>query len=224
MEKNAKNLNEVASKMKILDLSQTICNRMPVYPSDPRVELHRVTEYDKTGYNVMSVNMGTHSGTHVDLPLHTSIDGNDAAGMPLETFFGDAVTFEISSSSGTNAAFKEVKLDTGEIKKGDILIIRTGWEEKASTPEYFSEFPYFDSTFADQLINLGVKAVGTDLPSVDGPDTKGEVHKRLLSNNIVIFEGLVNLKQLVGKRFLFYGVPMKIEMGDGSPIRAFALL
>ncbi len=52
-----------------------------------------------------------------------------------------------------------------------------------------------------------------------------EVEKKLLKEGIVSFEGLVNVEKLPkNKQFTFYGVPLKIKEGDGSPIRAFAIL
>ena len=50
------------------------------------------------------------------------------------------------------------------------------------------------------------------------------IHKLLLGNDIVIFESLINLKQLSNKRFDFFGVPLKIANADGCPIRAFAMI
>ena len=41
---------------------------------------------------------------------------------------------------------------------------------------------------------------------------------------IPIFEALVNLKEVVGKRFFFIGLPLKVEGGEASPIRAIAVV
>ena len=38
-----------------------------------------------------------------------------------------------------------------------------------------------------------------------------------------IVESLVNVKDLVGKRFFFSAVPLKFADGDGSPVRAYAI-
>lgn len=50
-----------------------------------------------------------------------------------------------------------------------------------------------------------------------------EIEKYLLNNEIILFERLTNIDNLP-KKFIFYGVPLKIKDGDGSPIRAFAVL
>jgi kynurenine formamidase len=41
---------------------------------------------------------------------------------------------------------------------------------------------------------------------------------------IVNTENLRNLDQLVGKRFMFMGLPLLFDQGTGSPVRAVAIL
>jgi kynurenine formamidase len=50
-----------------------------------------------------------------------------------------------------------------------------------------------------------------------------KIEQYLLNNGIILFERLANTDKLP-KLFLFYGVPLKIKDGDGSPVRAFAVL
>ena len=50
-----------------------------------------------------------------------------------------------------------------------------------------------------------------------------ELEKRTLEREIISFENLANTDQLP-RRFIFYGVPLKLREGDGSPVRAFAVL
>ncbi|MDK6028762.1 hypothetical protein QPL79_05245, partial [Ignisphaera sp. 4213-co] len=67
-----------------------------------------------------------------------------------------------------------------------------------------------------------VKAVGVDAPSIDHEPY--HAHKILLQNNVVIYENLTNLKEVVNKVFKFYGFPLKIYKGSGSPVRAVAII
>ena len=50
-----------------------------------------------------------------------------------------------------------------------------------------------------------------------------EIEKKLLAEDIMLFERLANTNQLPDQ-FMFYGVPLKIKAGDGSPVRAFAII
>jgi arylformamidase len=206
----------------VYDLSVPINNKTITYPADPVVSVTRVVDFDEYGYNVSNISFGTHSGTHVDVPLHFIKDGADAASIDLGRFFGTALVFEVPYEERKAIRFADI--DTSKICKDDIVIIRTGWEQKAGTPGFFKEYPYFDPDSIEKLLNIGIKALGTDLPSVDRPETNGTTHRKILSNNVMIIEALVNLKPLVGKRCFFSAVPLKIEQGDGSPVRAYAVI
>src|SRR5674536_251815 len=95
----------------------------------------------------------------------------------------------------------------------------------AASDVYKRQCTHLDRAMADVLIEKRVKAVGIDSMSVDSLDSsESEVHKKLLQNDIVIFENLSNnLRLLVGKQVLFFGMPLKLVRGDASPVRAFAL-
>ena len=49
-------------------------------------------------------------------------------------------------------------------------------------------------------------------------------HKTFLSANMIIIENLTGLEQLMDKKFWFSCFPLKIEEGDGSPVRACAII
>ena len=50
-----------------------------------------------------------------------------------------------------------------------------------------------------------------------------EVEKELVKANIICFENIYNCEKLP-KNFQFFGVPLNIKGGDGSPVRAFAII
>ncbi|PIS22219.1 cyclase [candidate division WWE3 bacterium CG08_land_8_20_14_0_20_41_10] len=59
----------------------------------------------------------------------------------------------------------------------------------------------------------------------DKSDFELEMERKLLRAGILTMAGLVNMDKLPSnKPFMFYGVPLKIKDGDGSPIRAFATI
>ena len=208
-------------KIKIYDLSLTISNILPAYPGDPKVVLKQKVEFSRSGYNVKSIQMGTHSGTHVDAPLHLIDKAANIVDVPLNNFIGDATFVEILKDYNEPINLADVeKLD---IREGDIVIVRTGWEEKKYSDLYFSNFPYFHPETADYLISKGIKSIGADIPSVDGPNESGAFHKKILGVGIGVIEALINLAPIVGKRLFFCGLPLKIKDGDGSPIRAVAI-
>lgn len=74
-----------------------------------------------------------------------------------------------------------------------------------------------DLTYLNKFLVANPKFVGGNLTE--------ELERALLGNKIVTYTGLVNLGLLPkSENFMFYGFPLKIQSGDGSPVRAIAIL
>lgn len=62
-------------------------------------------------------------------------------------------------------------------------------------------------------------------PGFVGGNITEELERGLLGNNIITYTGLINLELIPkGKAFMFYGLPLRIRDGDGSPVRAIAII
>lgn len=207
--------------IKVHDLTLKISNSLPTHVGDPIIVMKPKVIFEKSGYNVLSITMGTHSGTHIDVPFHVIEDGKKLDDAPLDKYVGDAIFVEAEKASGQKIVPGD--LDGWDIKEGDIVIVRTGWEEKKYKPDYFLGFPYFSEEAADYLISKKIKSLGVDTPSVDGKEQKGVFHKKILNAGIGVIESLINLGPLVGKMMFFSALPMRLEGADGSPVRAVAI-
>jgi kynurenine formamidase len=151
----------------------------------------------------------------------------DIASLPLHLFVGTAVAFGVPKGPGQDITASDVA--ACDIHPGDIVLFRTGWEELAGTPRFFAEeWPGLTVGAVDLLLSLHVKALGGDSPSADSPRAlvgqDAPAHRQLLAAGVPIFEALVNLEMVVGKRFVFVGVPLKLEGAEASPVRAIAVL
>lgn len=210
----------------LIDLSQPLDSRTPVYRGDLafRREWHCTLAGD--GVNVSRFETGAHAGAHVDSPLHFLAGGADVAAMPLERFYGEAIVIDAPKNPGEELTLADV--DGVEIRAGDIVLFRTGWETRAGEGSYFGDaWPGYALELVEFLIERGVKAIGGDSPSADSPAgiaNGSPAHKLFGRAGLPIFECLVNLKQLVGRRFLFVGFPLKIQGSEASPIRAVGIL
>ena len=71
---------------------------------------------------------------------------------------------------------------------------------------------------------IGVVNIGIDQVAIDHCDDDGIAHIVCKEYQIVNTEGLRNLDQVVNLRFEFYGLPLLIRAGTGSPIRAIAVI
>lgn len=208
-------------KLIVHDLSLEISSSLPYYPGDPEIKIEPKLVYAEKNANVLSLHLGTHSGTHIDTPLHQIDMGRTLEDIRLDIYMGEAVFLHIPKD--TKEAITPDDLKRYKIREGDIVIICTGWEEKKYQDDYFIGFPYFAEEAADFLISRKVKCIGSDIPSVDKPGSGAVFHKKILSQDIGIVEALINLKPLTGKRMFFSALPLAIKNGDGSPVRAVAV-
>ena len=204
--------------MKFIDLSHPIFNNMSTYPSDPEVSVIREKEIETDRTLLHSFTMGTHTGTHLDVPAHIIPNGKKLNDFPLSNFSGSAVKIDEHSCED---------LEKNE-KKFDGIIFETGWYRYFNTPEiyYGQDRPDIPKRLVEKAIKLGIKFFGCDLPSVDASGSIGKpIHNTLLGTDIIIYESLTNLDQLPKlKPFDFYGFPLPFEGLDGSPVRAVGVI
>ena len=212
--------------MQVIDLTAPINKNIQCYPTDPPFRKAWHTRFEDAGTWVSKLEMGAHAGTHVDAPLHFLERGSDIAGMPVDRFFGEAIAIDSPKSPGDNVLPQD--LSGADIREGDIVLFHTGWEGRANSPRFFEgEWPGFTPETVDALIAKKVKAIGGDIASADSPKEiagGAPAHKRAMAAGLPIFEALVNVHRVVGRRFCFLGLPLRIEGVEASPIRAIALL
>lgn len=201
--------------MKYIDLTQTFKQTMPVYPGDSSPELKQVCFINKDGCNTFAIRTGMHVGTHMDGPLHMLKNGRKLSTFPVQYFFGRGHLIDARKKQINKNLLKNHK-----IKKGDIVIIMTGFYKKFNKLQYYKNYPAILEDFAHELVRLGVKIVGMDTPSPDYPPFI--IHKILLSKNILIIENLTNLEALLNyKKFNIIALPAKFE-ADSAPVRVIA--
>ncbi|NLC55054.1 MAG: cyclase family protein [Erysipelothrix sp.] len=171
--------------MKVIDLSQSIYTEMEVYPNDPPVKIDIVHSYETDHWQLRSLQMGSHTGSHVDAFSHMHKNMANLDQIPLERFFGMA---------------QLVKLDQEWPKDIGLFFVET-----------------IDIDYLDKIISFN--------PGFVGGNISDSLEKELLKREIITYTGLVNLDLLpVLESFMFYGLPLKIKEGDGSPVRAIAII
>src|SRR5437773_11396386 len=195
----------------------------------------------KLGFAMKLRIMGDHAGTHVDAALHScdgarrTPKGRSIAELPLEKVYGDAVCIDVSAKRADEPVTAEmlaaaVEKQDVEIRKDDIVLVRF-WSGTWGGDAFLAARGLAKDA-CEWLLEREVKAVGDDHPNPEGrvADEHGNAdcpeHVLFLypDHEIPIIENLVGLKGLRGKRFRFFGLPLKMEGATGSPIRAVALV
>jgi arylformamidase len=214
------------ARLKMVDLTAPLGPETCVYPTDPPFAMSWHVTFAEAGCCCSKLELGPHSGTHVDAPLHFIEGAADIASMPLDVFCGPAIVVEALKEPGESIVIEDFA--GADIRPGDIVLVRTGWDVRINTPRLFEgDWPGFDHAAVEWLAEKGVKAIGGDSPSVDSSAAGAAgapAHHAALSRGMPIFETLVNLGELVGRKVTFCGFPLRIVDGEASPIRAVAFV
>ncbi|MCL7415332.1 MAG: cyclase family protein [ANME-2 cluster archaeon] len=190
--------------MKVIDISMTIQPDMEMYPGEPGPIITRMSLLERGDlYNVSTLTLGTHTGTHVDPPLHFINGGPGIDEMPLDMLVGPARIIDVSLVKGTIGPN-----DIGLLEPDEIIVLKGARGGARLT-----------TAAAQYLADNNIRTVGTDALSIGAGDEEYDVHNVLLGAGIAVVEGLVLVGVKPGE-YLFACLPLKIGQGDGGPARA----
>jgi arylformamidase len=209
--------------VKLIDLSHPMRDGQPSFPGDPILQITAHATIEKQRCNVSRLAMGSHQGTHLDALYHFIPEGKRLDQMPLDWFYGPATLLRIPKPAKSEITVADLEPFEDRLVAGARVIYETGWHRHYGRADYFSDFPSLTQEAAAYLASRRIRMLGMDTPT-PGRDYY-EVHHLLQQKpaEIVIVESLANLDALPD-RFLFIGFPLPFEGGDGSPIRAVAVI
>jgi len=200
--------------MKIIDISAGIYTGMPVHPGDPKVSIRERKKLFNEGFSLSEISMGLHSGTHIDAPAHYISGGKRAHEVRLERLIGRA---KVCDMRGV-VAIGESEIRECGIKKGDVPLFKT----KDACGRFSKDYPALDKTGAEYLIRNKCPSVGTDQFSIEAIGAVGDVHKMLLSKEMIIIEGL-DLSDAKPGYYRLFCLPLKILGVEGAPARCILI-
>jgi kynurenine formamidase len=209
----------------IIDLTHTIRPETFVYPGTPAPAFSTTRTITRDGAQETLLQIGSHTGTHMDAPRHIMMDGCGLDQVPVSQFCGRAVVLDVSGMEpGSVITADFLRAHNGMLRSADFALLYTGWEKKWGTRAFLDEpFPILDAEAARYLVCCGLKGVGIDTIGVDAlGDLSCPAHHALLGGGLVIVENLC-LKKLIGRsNIMFFALPLKFEDADGAPVRAVA--
>lgn len=200
---------------RLVDLTQTFTDNMPVFPGDPCARLYQTMGVTKDGFTDHKIESTMHVGTHIDAPLHMIEGGACICDIPLNQCTGKG---HLIDARGKKTIDADV-LQGHDIQAGDIVLIWTGWSDKFRDAVYYTDYPVLTSALGQTLVDKKIAMVGMDTPSPDHDPFP--VHKILLSKGILIIENMTNLAALADQKFKIHAYPMKYQ-SDAAPARIVA--
>jgi kynurenine formamidase len=233
----------------VIDLTQPLSESTPVlvlpepFVNTPGLSRRELSRYDDRGpawaWDVLEI--GEHVGTHFDAPIHwvTGKDGEDVASAPPEKLVAPAAVIDKSAAAAADPDWcldiddiKAFESDEGPLPAGGWLLLRTGWDARASDQEAFLNDGHTPGITAQcarflaedtEIVGYGVETVGTDAGIAHSFHPPFPAHNFLLGAGKYGVTQLANLAQLPPLGVTIIVAPLKLVRGTGSPTRVFAL-
>jgi len=197
----------------IIDISVPVSPRTVTWENESVPVIERVSSIEAgDGYNLSRLAFGTHTGTHVDAPLHFIEDGGSAESLPLDALIGPALVVDARDIA------EEIGVELVERARAEgceRVLFATRNSELWSERGFRSDFVGISAAAASLLVELGVRLVGIDYLSVGVPET----HRELLSHDVILLEGL-DLRSVEPGRYRLVCLPLRLVGADGAPARA----
>jgi arylformamidase len=209
--------NVVQDKKPVLfDVSVGVSPTLVTWPGDPKPTLTFVKRIAEGGSsNLSEICMGSHTGTHVDAPLHFDDGGATIDRVPLDTLVGPA---RVVDMRGRGVIHKEDLVKAG-ISGAVRVLVKTDNSALWSDPAFHEVFSYLAADAAKYLVENAVLLVGVDYLSVEKPHSKDHLtHHAFLDSGVVIIEGL-NLAAVPPGDYDLMCMPLKVVGAEAAPAR-----
>lgn len=202
-----------------IDISVPIFSGMAHWPGSPEIKIEFESTFENGDDNTVSkIALGTHTGTHMDAPLHFIEHGTTIDQMPLDATVGKARVIAIHDPE----SIKVAELEQHAIQPGERILFKTqnstlAWQDKTS---FVQEFVFIEPEAAQYLAERQVRTVGVDYLSVGSFFRDGaKTHRALLGGGIWVIEGL-NLAQVEPGDYELLCLPLRLQGAEGGPARA----
>lgn len=215
---------------RVVDLSVPVGPGTTVYPGDPEPHLEVHSTVARDGFNLVSVRMGSQTGTHVDAPYHFQDSGARIDAMDLRLFTGPGVVVN-ARGLPPRGRITEAHLApvADRLRPGAVVLLMTGWSAHRGEPAYFAH-PFLDPAACRALLAAGVRTIGIDAinldetPDDEHPGDGYPCHHLVADAGGIIAENLTDLAEvedLVDPLVCLF--PIRLADADGAPVRAVAM-
>lgn len=216
--------------MKLIDLSQPIEDAGPNCPVHPPISVRRIADHPQDGWRMELLTVASHTGSHIDAPLHKLAGGRAIDQFPLNIFTGPSIAVDLRSlgaDAAITARHLEQRID-GDIEDC-IVLLATGWgERRAKSDEWHRHSPFLSAEGARWLVERKIRAVGIDHYSIGGSQEpeNSRTHEVLLGANKWILEDIRIPEELfhLPPRFTLWALPINLANHSGAFCRPVVVL
>lgn len=201
--------------MAVHDVSVPIREGMPIYHDNPGYS-HELDSAiaDGATANVTRLELGAHTGTHVDGPSHFYDGAAGTEALDVTAMIGPCVVVEIADRG--LEPIDRAALEAAAIPEGaERVLLKTTNSQLWERDEFTHDFIRLDGSGAELVLERGVRLIGIDYLSIGD----GDAHRALLGEPIVALEGL-DLRAIDPGPYTLLCLPLRLIGTDGAPARA----
>jgi arylformamidase len=199
--------------MKIIDVTRLLKNNMIVYPGDV---IPSFSQSDHGRYLISDLHMSSHTGTHIDAPVHYLKTGDTIDTISLSHLIGRCRVIDVSGNENMTITAADLQ---GKLKDVKRLLLKTNFSRRDT---FSDEYPSLALDAACLITDKGIECIGIDSPSIESFHGDGSVHRRLLGNGCLIIE-LLDLSDVPESDYELVALPLRLAGLDGAPARVILM-
>jgi len=225
----------------VIDLTHTMSADFPTFDGGPGMELQKVLDFKKDGFNANRWVINEHAGTHLDAPIHVSEAGLTAERIPAETLVAPLAVVNVSEKAAKNSDYRLSRADLaawegrhGRLPDNGCVAMNSGWAQHVGDVAKFvgrdangvMHFPGIDPDAAEWLIReRRIVGLAVDTLSLDhGPSKDFRTHLLWLPGGRWGLENVAALDQVPAIGATLVVGLAKIKGATGGAARLFALV
>jgi arylformamidase len=194
--------------MKIIDITRPLSDKTVSYPGDAPPQF---SQRDEGLYLITDLVMNSHSGTHIDAPVHYLKTGDTIDAIPLDHVIGPCRVIDVRSA-GSEITSADLSGRLGTSKR---ILLKTGF---SAEHRFREDYPHLTSDAAELLNANDILSVGIDSFSIEAFVCDGSVHRELLGHGCIIIE-LLDLSRVNEGEYGMAALPLRLAGLDGAPAR-----
>ncbi len=204
---------EYLKDKEVYDVTVFVSEIMEVYKNkeEKKPKFINTKNFMEDGAYESIIQMDCHTGTHIDAPLHFVENGDKIESIKISELMRYVKLIDLTEVDGYIYMHH---IDKYEINENDFIILKT----KNSFENFHINYTAISPEVAQYFVDKKISGIGVDGLSVGRGDTNAEVHKILLSNKLIVIEGL-NLKEVEGDIYFMIALPLKLTGVEAAPAR-----
>lgn len=165
--------------------------------------------------------IGGQTGTYIETKAHADQSSAPVVDLPLEEFMRPVVVIHAGDKGPLEpVTLADVEPAAPDIRQGDAVLLRTGWDLRWDEPDFIESSPYVEREAALWLIGRGIGLMGSDFPRFDNPELMQFPWDEYWERVNLVLAPVVNLTGLSGRCGTLIAFPLKIQGACSTPCRA----